>query len=95
MIGWFVGIAKELVSAFLNAVPRLRRAAPAAGAAGSAACAAGGFARPSVADHAADQQRHDQREDGDKHDVDEICGKPGQHRITSLKMWRRCEAGGL
>ena len=95
MIGWFVGIAKELVSAFLNAVPRLRRAAPAAGAAGSAACAAGGFARPSVADHAADQQRHDQREDGDKHDVDEICGKPSQHRITSLKMWRRCEAGGL
>ena len=74
MIGWFVGIAKELVSAFLNAVPRLRRAAPAAGAAGSAASAAGGFARLSVADHAADQESDDQNDERNEHDIDKIGG---------------------
>ena len=43
-----------------------------AGAAGGAVAAAGGFARPTVADHDADQPRYDQHDHGDEHYIDQI-----------------------
>ena len=54
------------------------------GAAGGAVAAAGGLARPAIADHAADQQGYDQHDDGDENYIDSIGKKPGYHRITSF-----------
>ena len=78
-----------------RSVHRAAFPAGAASAAGSAACtipAAGALSRSPVADHAADQQRDDQHDDGDEYDIDEIDGYPGQHRDTSLQRVARCEA---
>lgn len=60
--------------------------APAAGPAGGAVAATGGFARLFVADHAADQEADDERDHGDQRDVDEIGGEPREHKITSFRM---------
>ena len=62
------------------------RPAFAAGPAGGAVAAAGGFARLFVADHAADQEADDERDHGDQRDVDEIGGEPREHKITSFRM---------
>jgi hypothetical protein len=59
--------------------------APDAGSAAGTIAAAGGSARFFVADHDAQQQADDQRNHGDKRDIDEIGGKPYKHRISSFR----------
>ena len=55
-----------------------------AGAAVGAAAAAGGFAGPPVADHAAHNETEHRRDREDQHEIDKICREPREHEITSF-----------
>jgi hypothetical protein len=52
-------------------------AASAADSAAGAVATAGTFACFPVTDYAADQQSRDQHNNGNKDNIDQICGKPG------------------